>query len=107
MISLYMLAEDGDQEKVGRVRKVASEPQGLHSLNSKETKAMHKSEATGYGPASGGPLALPPSVVAAVDNLEGSRTEHCEGSNGETSPSLFVFQTAVSTLKCLLWNCVS
>ena len=85
---MYMLAEDLGPKKAGHVRKVASEPEGLHNLKSKEREGVHDSGMNGHAAKPGGPLALPPSVLAVMDRIEEGHTEQCEGSHGETSPAL-------------------
>ena len=87
------------------MRKVASEPQGLHNLKDKERNGLHCSEMNGHAAQPGGPLALPPSVAAAMDKIEEGHTEHCEGSFGEC-PACSLLETllAYKALSDGPWN---
>ena len=83
-----MHTEDAEHEKAGAVRKVASEPQGLHGLKGKLTNGLQRSEINGNPRQPGGALALPPSVYAAMHTIEEARTEQCEGTHGDDLPGL-------------------
>ena len=85
-IVLSMHTEDAEHEKAGAVRKVASEPQGLHALQGKEPNGLQRSETNGDPRKPGGALALPPSVYAAMHTIEEAHTEQCEGTDGEGLP---------------------
>ena len=86
LVVLSMHTEDADHGKVGPVRKVASEPQGLHALKGDETTGMHRSEVKGDSIKPGAALALPPSVYAAMHTIEEAHTEQCEGMHGDALP---------------------
>ena len=86
LVALSMCTEDAEHEKAGAVRKVASEPQGLHALKGKEPNGLQRSEINGDSTKPGGALALPSSVYAAMHTIEEAHTEQCEGTNGDGLP---------------------
>ena len=86
LIVLSMRTEDAEHEKAGAVRKVASEPQGLHALQGKDTNGLHRSEINENSWQPGAALALPPCVYAAMHTIEEAHTEQCEGTNGDALP---------------------
>ena len=86
LIVLSMHTDDAEHEKAGAVRKVASEPQGLHALEGQEPNGLQGSEINGDSTKPWGALALPPSVYAVMHTIEEAHTEQCEGTNGDGLP---------------------